>query len=50
MTYTFKTADGKLHTVTAPDADRARCAAKKIAISIGSNWSKAKLVKIGNAI
>ena len=50
MTYTFKTTDGKLHTVTAKDCDRARCAAKRAAIAAGSPWPKAKLIKMGNAI
>lgn len=50
MTYTYKTTDGKLYTVSAKDADRARCAAKRAALAAGSNWSKAKLVKMTNAM
>ena len=50
MTYTYKTTDGLLHTVSAKDADRARCAAKKAALAAGSPWARAKLVKITNAI
>ena len=46
-TYTFN-ANGKLFSVVAKDADRARCAAKKLA---GLDWTpKARLVKFGNAI
>lgn len=41
--FTFNV-NGKLFTVTARDADRARCAAKKAA---GNQWTgKARLVKI----
>lgn len=50
MNYTYKTADGKTYTVKAKDADRARCAAKKAALAAGSNWAKAKLVGMSNAI
>lgn len=43
MNFTFN-ANGNLFTVTAPDVDRARCAAKKAA---GPLWTpKARLVKV----
>lgn len=48
MSYTFKTKAGKLYTVTAKDADRARCAAKRAALNAGDNWPGAKLVKMTN--
>lgn len=50
MSYTYKTTDGKLYTVSAKDADRARCAAKRAALAAGSNWAKAKLVKMTNSL
>lgn len=50
MSYTYKTTDGKLYTVSAKDADRARCAAKRAVLAAGSSWTKAKLVKISNSL
>lgn len=50
MSYTYKTKAGNLYTVTAKDADRARCAAKKAALSAGDAWPGAKLVKMSNAL
>lgn len=50
MSFTFKTTDGKMYTATAKDADRARCAAKKAALSAGSPWAKARLVKVSNGL
>lgn len=50
MSFTYKTTDGKTYTVSSKDADRARCAAKKAAMSAGSSWPGAKLVKISNAL
>lgn len=48
MIYVFKTKNGVIYSVNSPDADRARCAAKKVA---GANWDpSAKIVKITNAI
>lgn len=50
MTYTFKTKTGKLFSVIAKDADRARCAAKRAAQAAGENWPGAKLVKMTNSL
>lgn len=48
LTFYFKTSSGQVFSATAPDMDRARCAAKA---SAGSNWDpKAKLFKVGNPI
>ena len=46
--FTFTTKQGYTITVTAPDADRARCYAKKAA---GANWHpSARLVAMTNAL
>lgn len=50
MNYTFKTVDGLNFTVFAKDGDRARSAAKALALSNGFAWKGAKLVKITNAL
>lgn len=50
MSYTFKTKTGKLYTVTSKDADRARCAAKKVAVAAGDVWPGAKLVSMTNSL
>lgn len=50
MTFTYKTSDGKFYSASSRDADRARIAAKRAALSAGSSWTGAKLVKIGNAL
>lgn len=49
-TWTFETANGNRFTATARDVDRARCAAKRLALDSGATWKGAKLVGISNSL